>query len=538
MSAAPIIVLEQFFNEIQAQLIQKAAQNGLNQGQSAKTILKPLYDLQLPEALELLAAFEREEPSLASFLCVKRRLLESQKWLEAIVQTGKTFYKGKAIPNEWTATLTEAEATVNNQLLLVNARTPSVFAALKNQLPIDYTESLARANAELEQLMQHQIARAKEKDPAKEQNWHQFLELSKIQLSLFATFCVEQREVRLKALLQEGRSMYFTKFPNLPFSLLNVWNGSIYVIMDVVGQRLGQGDTKIVTRAVELQTGKIVAVVKPRTVFHIEKTEEEVRWLREKTFVQSWRESDILLRLKGTPGIISLIERIPFEIDQLRHLFLVEERYEEGNLDSYFDKVFAEKNLDAAVDEQTAISIALQLLTGLAKMHQLGVFHRDIKAENILCDWTDPHLKLAVICDFNLACTPLEKELHKRIAFTPHYGAPEYAAAYLESNFDGGDKLAKASTFSVDIWSMGLVLYQLFFLEPLPWNRVPSDEEEMNQLCSDISHLTQDWIPAKFSNHRFFPLIQKMLQIDPVKRISAAEALAECQRLSQNLQKN
>ncbi|MBS0606866.1 MAG: protein kinase [Verrucomicrobia bacterium] len=249
--------------------------------------------------------------------------------------------------------------------------------------------------------------------------------------------------------------------------------------------------------------------------------------------MQSWRESDILLRLKGTPGIISIIERIPFEIDQLRHLFLVEDRYEDGSLDSYFDKVIIEKNLDTAVDERTAISIALQLLTGLAKMHQLQVFHRDIKADNILCDWTDPDFKRAVICDFNLACTPLEKELHKRIAFTPIYGAPEYAAAYLQRDVNGRDKLAKASTFSVDIWSMGLVLYQLFFLEPLPWKRDPIDDEAINQVCSDISHLTQDWIPAKFSKHRFFPLIHKMLQVDPSKRITASAALAECQRLSQ-----
>ncbi|MBX3718636.1 MAG: serine/threonine-protein kinase [Parachlamydiales bacterium] len=533
MSAAPIIVLEQFFNEIQSQLIRESAQKALDQGQLAQTILKPLYELQLPEAAKLLTAFEKAESSLVHFLRVKRRLLESKKWLEAIDQAGKVFYEGKAIPDEWTTSLTDAEAAVNDQLLLVNSRIPSVFAAIKVLLPTDYTASLAKANAELEQIMQRQIARAKEKDPAKEQSWRQFLELSKIQLSLFATLCLEQREVRLKALLQEGRSMYFTKFPNLPFSLLNVWNGSIYVIMDVIGQMLGQGDTKIVTRAVNLETGKIVAVIKPRTVFQTEKTEEEVRSLRERTFVQSWRESDILLRLKGTPGIISIIERIPFEIDQLRHLFLVEDRYEDGSLDSYFDKVIIEKNLDTTVNERTAISIALQLLTGLAKMHQLQVFHRDIKADNILCDWTDPDFKRAVICDFNLACTPLEKELHKRIAFTPIYGAPEYAAAYLQRDVNGRDKLAKASTFSVDIWSMGLVLYQLFFLEPLPWKRDPIDDEAINQVCSDISHLTQDWIPAKFSKHRFFPLIHKMLQVDPSKRITASAALAECQRLSQ-----
>lgn len=534
MSAAPIIVLEQFFNEIQAKLIQKSAQKALDQGQSATTILKPLYEHQLPEAAELLAAFEQEEPSLTSFLRVKRQLLESKKWLAAIDQAGKTFYEGKAIPAEWTAALTDAEAAVNDQLLLVNARIPTVFAALKDQLPIDYTEALARAYAGLEQIMQRHIASADEIDPAKEQSWHQFLEMSKTQLSLFATLCIEQREIRLKVLLQEGRSMYFTKFPNFPFSLLNVWNGSIYVIMDVIGQMIGQGDTKIVTRAVDLQTGNIVAIIKPRTVFHTEKTEEEVRSFRERYFVQSWRESDILLRLKGTPGIISLIERIPFEIDQLRHLFLIEEQYEDGNLDSYFTRVIKEKNLDAAVDEQTAISIALQLLTGLAKMHQLQVFHRDIKAENILCNWTDPHFKKAVICDFNLACTPLEKELHKRIAFTPIYGAPEYTAAYLQyGRGEGADKLAKASTFAVDIWSMGLVLYQLFFLDPLPWKRDPIDDEAINQVCSDISHLTQNWIPAKFSKHRFFPLIHKMLQIDPAKRISAAAALAECRRLSQ-----
>lgn len=531
MSAAPIIVLEQFFNEIQAPLIAQAAKKGLDQGQSLKAILNPIYKFYLPEAAQLLAAFEQEDPTLINFLRIKRKLLESKKWLEATAETCRAFYEGKTALAACNTTLSEAEAAINDQLLLVNARIPSVFTSIKAQLPTDYNASLEKVHTELEQIMKHRIAATQEKDPGAELSWRQFLDLSKQQLSLFATLCVQQKEVRLKALLQEGRSMYFTKFPNLSFSVLNSWTGSVYIVMDVIGQVLGKGESKIVTRAVELQTGKIVAIVKPRTLFQDAKKEGEELFLRNRSFVQSWRESEILIRLKGTPGIISVIERIPFEIDGVRHLFLAEQRYEDGSLGSILNKIIKEKKTEEAFAEPVAISLALQLLTGLALLHQLGFIHRDIKPDNILCDRTDPSYEQAVICDFNLACSLVEKDLHKKLAFSPLYGAPEYIRAFDHLKELGREALAAACSFSLDIWSMGLVLYQLFFLEPLPWDNEPQSEEDLNQVYAHICALKEDWIPKKFSTHRLFPLISAMLRVDPSQRISAASALAECQRV-------
>ncbi|MBS0650222.1 MAG: serine/threonine-protein kinase [Verrucomicrobia bacterium] len=533
MSAGPIFVLEQFFNEIQAPLIQEAARDALAKGQTVKIILKPVYESHLPEAAKLLSAFEQTDPTLVNFLRVKRKLLESQKWLEAISQAIHTFYEGKTIPSACASALVEAEAAINDQLLLVNARIPTVFTAIKARLPTDYNASLEKVYAELEEIKQRRISLNQEKIPYQEQIWHQFFDLSKKELSLFAGLCIEQKVVILQALLQNGRSMYTTKFSKFIFSLLNSWTGSTYVVMDVAGQALGIGETKIVTRAVELETGKIIALVKPKTLFQAAKNEEEEAFLRNRSFVQFWRESEILNRLEGTPGIISVFERIPFMIEDVHHLFLIEQRYEDGTLEKNLSKIIKEKKAESPLDPQTAISLALQLLTGLSKLHQIGFIHRDIKPDNILCDWTDPSYKHAVICDFNIACSLMEKELHKKFAFSPIYGAPEYVRAYLHIKEQEREELASVCSFSLDIWSMGLVLYQLFFLESLPWDTENKTEENLLQICAEISNLKEDWIPKKFANHRFYPLIKSMLCVDPSKRISASKALADCQRLSQ-----
>lgn len=92
-----------------------------------------------------------------------------------------------------------------------------------------------------------------------------------------------------------------------------------------------------------------------------------------------------------------------------------------------------------------AVQIARQICAGLAAAHQSGILHRDLKPSNVMIDGEGN----ARIADFGLA--GLVEEFHddEMNAGTPAYMAPEQ----LEGN---------PPTVRTDIYSLGLVLYELF----------------------------------------------------------------------------
>src|SRR5437660_6090940 len=92
-----------------------------------------------------------------------------------------------------------------------------------------------------------------------------------------------------------------------------------------------------------------------------------------------------------------------------------------------------------------AIQIARQICAGLAAAHDVGVLHRDLKPSNVMID---EHGN-ARITDFGLAGLAEEFGADELAACTPAYMAPE--------QLEG-----KEQTVRTDIYSLGLVLYELF----------------------------------------------------------------------------
>ena len=95
--------------------------------------------------------------------------------------------------------------------------------------------------------------------------------------------------------------------------------------------------------------------------------------------------------------------------------------------------------------QDKAVQIARQICAGLAAAHESGVLHRDLKPSNVMIDEHGD----ARITDFGLA--GLEEELRDEgiVAGTPAYMAPE--------QLEG-----KTFTVRSDIYSLGLLLYELF----------------------------------------------------------------------------
>jgi serine/threonine-protein kinase len=106
------------------------------------------------------------------------------------------------------------------------------------------------------------------------------------------------------------------------------------------------------------------------------------------------------------------------------------------------------------------VELARQLCAGLAAAHQAGVLHRDLKPANVMIDGQGR----AKISDFGLADLAAEQRSPDG-AGTPSYMAPE--------------QLAEGRTsFASDIYSLGLILYELFTGER-PF-RAASREELIN----------------------------------------------------------
>jgi len=95
---------------------------------------------------------------------------------------------------------------------------------------------------------------------------------------------------------------------------------------------------------------------------------------------------------------------------------------------------------------------AYQICRALAYVHSLGICHRDIKPQNLLLD---PETHIVKLCDFGSAKI-LEKGL-TNVAYicSRYYRAPELI--FESSHY----------TQTIDIWSLGCVIAELFLGKPL-----------------------------------------------------------------------
>lgn len=172
-----------------------------------------------------------------------------------------------------------------------------------------------------------------------------------------------------------------------------------------------------------------------------------------------------------------------------------------------------------------------QILSGLYFCHINRIIHRDLKPQNILVAG-DLKLKLA---DFGLSrmfSLPMGKMTHEII--TLWYRPPEVLLG--QENY----------TTKVDSWSVGCIMAEMVLDRTL----FPGDSEigqlfKIFQICgspneenwpnvvklNDYKHTFPKWKPRNF--YELFPdldkdgvdLLEKMLTLDPDKRISIREAL-------------
>ncbi|KAI9143623.1 kinase-like domain-containing protein [Paraphysoderma sedebokerense] len=274
-------------------------------------------------------------------------------------------------------------------------------------------------------------------------------------------------------------------------------------------EKIGEGTYGVVYKAKEKQTGSIVALKKIR----LEQEEEGVP-------STAIREISVLRELRH-PNIVRLKEIIHEESTKLYLVF----EFLEMDLKKYMDQ--HGYNITPALVK----SYMYQLLKGICFCHGRRILHRDLKPQNILIE-KDGVLKLA---DFGLARAfgiPLRTYTHEVV--TLWYRSPEILLG------------SRHYSTAVDIWSLGCIFAELVLKHSL----FPGDSE-IDQIFRIFRTLgtpnetmwpgvngLPDWKPnfpqwKSQTLEKVVPglcadgidLLQKMLEYDPARRISAKQAL-------------
>ena len=170
------------------------------------------------------------------------------------------------------------------------------------------------------------------------------------------------------------------------------------------------------------------------------------------------------------------------------------------------DKIISLKNY-TGFDEKNMCQIIQQLLKALCFIHSKNIIHRDIKPENILFSHKRNYSSLKLI-DFGLAT--FSQQDNKSVG-TPFYMSPE--------TIDGN------STFQSDIWSVGVIVYQML-TSKLPFEN--DEKEKGNQtLFQRIKNddYIKEYLDETDCSEEAKDFIHKSLQKDVKLRLTAQEAL-------------
>jgi len=146
--------------------------------------------------------------------------------------------------------------------------------------------------------------------------------------------------------------------------------------------------------------------------------------------------------------------------------------------------------------------IMRECMKGIEYMHSIKRLHRDIKSDNVLID----HKGNVKMADFGFCCELTEeKNKRKTVVGTPYWMAPELIKQY---EYD----------YKVDIWSMGILAYELAEWEP------PHMWEKPVRAITLITESDPPTLNDRWSEE-FHDFIGLCLQKTPRRRATASELM-------------
>lgn len=294
-----------------------------------------------------------------------------------------------------------------------------------------------------------------------------------------------------------------------------------------IQQVIGEGSYGVVCSALDRESGELVAV--KRIIGVLEETPEATRTLRELKFLRLLSDHENIITIKDV--------LLPSERDRFNDVFVVLE--------------LMPTDLARVLRSSIVLSndhirwLVYQLLRGMAFLHSAHVFHRDLKPSNILinasCDLR--------IIDFGLARLPstqVDAPLLTDYVATRWYRAPELIALG-----------ASQYTTAIDMWSVGCIFGEMLnggspifpgmnnqnqIERILTVCRGPASESMAAAMSTspDLAPLFAaanarrgpDSLPVPLremlpnADPQAVDLLARILELDPERRISAANAMA------------
>ncbi|OAD68136.1 kinase MKL2 MAPK-like protein, partial [Phycomyces blakesleeanus NRRL 1555(-)] len=244
------------------------------------------------------------------------------------------------------------------------------------------------------------------------------------------------------------------------------------------------------------------------------------------------REYKTMKHLLLHPNVVQLYDTF---LGSTKELCFIMEYMDGGNLYQFIKE---RRETSKTILPSQARDILRQILAALAHIHRQGIFHRDMKPENLLLGTPatpdgSPIIKLA---DFGLARELKSKPPYTEYVSTRWYRAPEV--------------LLRSSSYSspVDLWAVGAIFAEIVTLRPLFPGQ--SEIDQLYRICQLLGNepSCEEWPEGVKLAHKIgfsFPaisprplqsalpmaspgsvdIIRQLLHLNPAKRLTAAEAL-------------
>lgn len=272
------------------------------------------------------------------------------------------------------------------------------------------------------------------------------------------------------------------------------------------GRFIGGGSFGQVFAAVNLDTGGVMAV--KEIVFHDSQSLE---------LIPSIKEEMTVLEMLNHPNVVQY-----FGVEVHRDkVYIFMEFCESGSLAGLLSHGRIE-------DEMFVQVYTLQMLEGLAYLHQSGVVHRDIKPENILLD----HNGVIKFVDFGAAKVIAAQGRTKR-GLTHHVTTPGSddgsspqninsmtgTPMYMSPEAITGQKNSKS--WAVDIWSLGCCVLEMA-TGKRPWANLDNEWAIMYHIAAGHKPALPGPDQMSEGGRKF---VARCLEHDPGQRPSAAELL-------------
>jgi len=155
-------------------------------------------------------------------------------------------------------------------------------------------------------------------------------------------------------------------------------------------------------------------------------------------------------------------------------------------------------------------ALLMPVLNGLSYLHSRGIIHHDIKPENIVVDYAQNTVKLT---DFGSAKL-VSKSTEGAVGGTLNYMAPEVLM-----NMRGARNITDKS---VDIWSIGILAYQLI-TGIHPFDNGKCNQNILNRIIAGKFEFTGAVWDKVHKECKDF--IKRCLVVDPKKRATVQELL-------------